>query len=77
LFVFLENHGMLSVTGSPVWRTIRGGSTTYVERIVKGLHAVHTGTRVRSVTRTSGHIEIRDECDQVALLRSRCDSDTR
>jgi predicted NAD/FAD-binding protein len=64
LFVFLENHGMLSVTGSPVWRTIRGGSTTYVERIVKGLHAVHTGTRVRSVTRTSGHIEIRDECDQ-------------
>jgi predicted NAD/FAD-binding protein len=66
LFVFLDNHGMLSVKGSPEWRTICGGSRTYVERIVKGLHAVQTGTRVRSVTRTSGPVEIRDDCDQVA-----------
>jgi len=66
LFVFLDNHGMLSVKGSPEWRTICGGSRTYVERIVKGLHAVQTGTGVRSVTRTSGRVEIRDDCDQVA-----------
>jgi uncharacterized protein len=65
LFVFLDNHGMLSVTGSPTWRTICGGSRTYVERMAKGLHAVRTGTAVRAVTRTAGRIEIRDDCDQV------------
>jgi predicted NAD/FAD-binding protein len=65
LFVFLDNHGMLSITGSPAWRTISGGSRTYVEQIAKVLHAVHTGTPVRSVMRTSDRVEIRDECDQV------------
>ena len=28
---------MLSVTGSPQWRTVIGGSRTYVERAAKGL----------------------------------------
>lgn len=30
---FLANHGMLSVDDRPTWRTIRGGSARYVERI--------------------------------------------
>ena len=34
LFIFLEHHGMLSVFGSPTWRTVEGGSATYVEAIV-------------------------------------------
>ena len=37
LFAFLDNHGMLSVTGSPAWRTVIGGSRTYVERAAKEL----------------------------------------
>jgi predicted NAD/FAD-binding protein len=65
LFVFLDNHGMLSVTGSPEWRTISGGSRAYVEQIAEVLHAVHTGTPVRSVTRTSDGCEVRDDCDEV------------
>ena len=36
LFVFLEHHGMLSVFGSPTWRTVAGGSATYVEAIACG-----------------------------------------
>jgi uncharacterized protein len=68
LFVFLENHGMLSVTRSPKWRTVTGGSRTYVERIVKGLHAVHLTTPVRAITRSPRHIEIRDECDQLEIF---------
>ena len=40
LFRFLDNHGMLSVTGSPQWRTVTGGSRTYVEQAAKGLSAV-------------------------------------
>ena len=32
LFVFLANHGMLTVTGAPTWHTVVGGSARYVER---------------------------------------------
>jgi predicted NAD/FAD-binding protein len=65
LFVFLANHGMLSVTGSPTWYTVMGGSARYVERAAKGLTAVHTSTPVRSVTRVAGGVEIRDDADAV------------
>ncbi len=54
LFRFLDNHGLLSVTGSPAWRTVDGGSRTYVERTVKQLSAVLTGVPVRSVRRIEG-----------------------
>ena len=40
LFTFLDNHGMLTVTGSPQWRTVVGGSRNYVERAAKNLSAV-------------------------------------
>ncbi|MFJ9776530.1 NAD(P)/FAD-dependent oxidoreductase [Kitasatospora sp. NPDC101157] len=51
LFAFLANHGMLSVTGSPTWRTVVGGSQTYVARIAEQLTAVHRRAPVRAVTR--------------------------
>ncbi|MFJ3788419.1 NAD(P)/FAD-dependent oxidoreductase [Kitasatospora sp. NPDC090091] len=51
LFAFLDNHGMLSVTGSPAWRTVVGGSRTYVERIAGRLTAVHRSAPVRAVRR--------------------------
>ncbi|MFG3226881.1 NAD(P)/FAD-dependent oxidoreductase [Kitasatospora sp. NPDC048194] len=51
LFAFLDNHGMLSVTGSPTWRTVVGGSRTYVERIAERLSAVHRSAPVRAVRR--------------------------
>jgi predicted NAD/FAD-binding protein len=66
LFAFLSHHGMLTVTGSPPWRTVTGGSRRYVERIAKELHAVHTATPVRSVARTAAGVEIRDDADAVA-----------
>ena len=37
LFEFLDNHGMLTVTGSPQWRTVIGGSARYVEQAAKQL----------------------------------------
>jgi predicted NAD/FAD-binding protein len=55
LFAFLEHHGMLSVFGSPTWRTIVGGSANYVEAIAMRLHEVTAGRPVRSVqTRARG-----------------------
>ena len=65
LFEFLDHHGMLSVTGSPRWRTVTGGSRVYVERAVKALSAVNLSTPVRAVSRTSGGVAIRDEADTV------------
>lgn len=54
LFRFLSHHGLLSVTGSPRWRTVAGGSATYVARAAKQLTAVRTATPVRAVTRSAG-----------------------
>ena len=36
LFTFLEHHGMLGVFGSPEWRTVTGGSGTYVAAVAAG-----------------------------------------
>jgi uncharacterized protein len=64
LFRFLDNHGMLSVTGSPRWRTVTGGSRTYVERAAKGLTGVQTGTGIRAVTRHVDGVELIDDDGQ-------------
>ncbi len=53
LFVFLDHHGMLSVFGSPTWRTVTGGSATYVQAIAARLDEVCTGTPVHSLRRVS------------------------
>ncbi|OEU92217.1 amine oxidase [Streptomyces abyssalis] len=58
LFGFLQHHGMLSVKGSPTWRTVTGGSRAYVERVAKQLEAVHTSTPVRTVRRYGDRAEI-------------------
>ncbi|MDQ2875373.1 MAG: FAD-dependent oxidoreductase [Actinomycetota bacterium] len=51
LFAFLNQHGLLSVTGSPPWLTVRGGSRSYVERIAQELATVRAGARVTVVRR--------------------------
>ncbi|MEO9240594.1 MAG: FAD-dependent oxidoreductase, partial [Jatrophihabitantaceae bacterium] len=59
LFEFLDNHGMLSVTGSPQWRTVVGGSARYVERAAKSLSAVYTASPVHSVQREAAGVLVR------------------
>jgi predicted NAD/FAD-binding protein len=51
LFAFLANHGMLSIGGSPPWRTVVGGSRAYVDRIAAQLTDIRIGTPVRVVHR--------------------------
>ena len=46
-----QNHGTLSVSGSPTWRTVVGGSRTYVDKLAKELSAVLTATPVRALRR--------------------------
>ncbi|MFD0141900.1 MULTISPECIES: NAD(P)/FAD-dependent oxidoreductase [unclassified Streptomyces] len=61
LFRFLAHHGLLSVTGSPRWRTVTGGSATYVARAAKHLTAVRTSTPVRAVERSADHARVTTE----------------
>lgn len=61
LFRFMDHHGMLSVGGSPAWRTVTGGSRSYVDRLAKELDAVHTSTPVRAVRRHADGVDITTE----------------
>ncbi|WP_043732783.1 NAD(P)/FAD-dependent oxidoreductase [Streptomyces zinciresistens] len=58
LFRFLHHHGMLSVRRSTVWRTVTGGSGTYVDRIAADLHEVRVGVSVRSLLRYSNGVDV-------------------
>ncbi|GLW94320.1 NAD(P)/FAD-dependent oxidoreductase [Actinokineospora globicatena] len=60
LFRFLEHHGLLSVSGSPQWRTVVGGSRTYVDLVAKQLTSVLVATPVHALRRQSDHVEVRD-----------------
>ncbi|MEY9875259.1 putative NAD/FAD-binding protein [Streptacidiphilus sp. MAP12-33] len=71
LFRFLQHHGMLSVTGSPTWRTVTGGSQEYVRRIAKQLHRVRTGAPVTRVVRHGGAgVEVEDATGTVLPYRA-------
>ena len=60
LFTFLEHHGMLGVFGSPEWRTVTGGSGTYVAAVAAGLHDVRLDTKVTSIRETADGVEVTD-----------------
>jgi uncharacterized protein len=53
LFAFLQHHGMLSVFGSPTWRTVVGGSATYVNAVAQRIQEISAGTPVRAVRRVA------------------------
>ncbi|CUR54880.1 conserved exported hypothetical protein [metagenome] len=65
LFSFLEHHGMLSIFGSPTWRTVTGGSREYVRRVAAGLTDVRLGTKVTSITEFADRVELTDGNGQV------------
>ena len=49
---------MLSVFGSPTWRTVVGGSATYVDAIANHIDEVRRGAPVRSVRRVPDGVEV-------------------
>ena len=61
LFTFLDHHGMLSVGGSPAWRTVMGGSRSYVDKVLDQVADVRLATPVIGVSRpTAGGVRISD-----------------
>ena len=57
---FLHNHGMLTVDRRPVWRTVRGGSARYVEKLVAPFRdRIRLGTPVEQVRRIAGGVVVK------------------
>ncbi|MCC6069712.1 NAD(P)/FAD-dependent oxidoreductase [Massilia sp. GCM10020059] len=78
---FCHNHGLLQVSDRPQWRTVRGGSRNYVDKLLAAIPTRRLVMPVRSVTRapSGGARSVRvetaagaEQFDQVVLA---CHSD--
>lgn len=58
LFAFLQHHGMLSLTDSPTWRTVIGGSARYVAALAATLPDVRPGVGAVAVRRHADGVEV-------------------
>jgi predicted NAD/FAD-binding protein len=59
LLRFLDNHGLLQVAGQPEWRTVVGGSHSYIRLMVRGFEdRVHLGDGVCGILRSRDDVEI-------------------
>ena len=68
LFEFLDHHGMLTVTGSPQWYTVTGGSRVYVERLAALLPDVRRSHAVTDLTRHADGVDVRDVTGHVTQV---------
>jgi uncharacterized protein len=57
---FFDNHGMLGLTGRPRWRTIKGGSRRYVEKLIAPLR-IRLDAPVRAIARYDDHVTVDGE----------------
>ena len=71
---FLDNHHMLQVEGRPTWKTVVGGSSSYVEKLIKPFaDRIHTSAPVIAVERNNGRVLVElgngqiSEFDEVIL----------
>jgi len=57
---FLHNHGMLTVNDRPEWRVIRGGSASYVERLIAPFRdRIRLRSPVESIQRQADGVTVR------------------
>jgi len=55
---FCHNHGLIQIADRPQWRTVRGGSRHYVEKIVAGISDKRLNTPVRRITRSGVDVTV-------------------
>lgn len=59
---FYANHGLLELISRPVWRSVHGGSRTYVQRMIEdGGFEVLRNNRATRVVRHPNYVHITDE----------------
>ncbi|OUU21384.1 MAG: hypothetical protein CBC13_09190 [Planctomycetia bacterium TMED53] len=55
LIRFFDNHGFLKISGRPIWRTVQGGSWSYIEPMTRPFaDRIHLNTPVESIRRKAG-----------------------
>lgn len=58
---FQENHGLLKLTGRPVWRTVVGGSRVYVDKMASRFaRAIRLNCKASRISRHDDGVTIRD-----------------
>lgn len=58
---FFDNHGLLRLSGQPQWRSVAGGSRTYVERMTRDLgDGLRLGAKIKGVRSSGGDVVVRD-----------------
>ncbi|RTL52495.1 MAG: FAD-dependent oxidoreductase [Bradyrhizobiaceae bacterium] len=57
---FHDSHGLLKIRNRPQWRTVTGGSTVYVQKLMRQMN-VNLGHRVTSVRRIEEKVEVQDQ----------------
>ena len=76
---FLHNHGMLTVNDRPVWRTIRGGSARYVEKLTAPFRdRIRLDTPVEWIRRMPGSVIVKargSEAQRYDAMFLACHSD--
>jgi uncharacterized protein len=59
---FCDNHGLLKLTDRPLWRTVKGASRQYVEKIIASLGGkAHCSCPIRSIRRDADGVTIFDD----------------
>ena len=59
---FLKNHGLLTIFDRPQWKVIKGGSKSYVKRLIQPfLNQIHTNAKIKSVKRQKNYIELKGD----------------
>lgn len=70
---FCETHGLLKLSGRPVWRTVAGGSRSYVRVLANGISEVVADYPIGTIVRRANGVEIvghdghRRHFDQVVI----------
>jgi predicted NAD/FAD-binding protein len=56
---FFDNHGMLSLRDRPRWRTVSGGSVSYVDALTRGFRErMQLRAPVQTITRSDGGVDV-------------------
>ncbi|MGB0572817.1 MAG: NAD(P)/FAD-dependent oxidoreductase [Alphaproteobacteria bacterium] len=63
---FFESHGLLELRNRPTWRTVTGGSRTYVDRLTASFaDRIHRNLGVAGITRRAGGVSVTDNHGRV------------
>lgn len=58
---FCQNHGLLKIMGRPIWRTVQGGSRSYVQKLTAAYgDRVRLNCPVQSIRRLSDGVQVTD-----------------